>query len=344
MENAFDEIGFATTEEMLIASIRQPVKTREEIIDRLQNMKQVLKDRIAGPPFAIFYFDTPVDGFDVETGFPVDSEFSIDEISSRAIDASDAFVVRKQGSMKDLRKSVVQISEFAGTRGIPSALRYMEIYHSGFLDESSELDFEIVYYLHNWQARFLSYVEQFTNQSTYEAIIGLGKPPDTLEPAEKRADWVKKAISILEEKSSERQISEVICSCAHVRPKEDIEVYRKVFEETGSLEEVLKVQIQKFKGRWIEEPYIEGNKIYMTKVVRDIDSYRKGKTQKERIKAHCFCPMVFEMLDETPPKFCYCGGGWARQMWEGVLGYPVDVKLVKTVVDGSDTCAWEITI
>ena len=48
--------------------------------------------------------------------------------------------------------------------------------------------------------------------------------------------------------------------------------------------------------------------------------------------------MVRGHLDELSPTFCYCGTGWYRRPWEGILDQPVRVELVQSLLKGDDVC------
>ena len=40
--------------------------------------------------------------------------------------------------------------------------------------------------------------------------------------------------------------------------------------------------------------------------------------------------------------FCYCSAGWERQQWEGAIGQPVRVDVVKSLLKGDDLCEFAI--
>jgi predicted hydrocarbon binding protein len=42
------------------------------------------------------------------------------------------------------------------------------------------------------------------------------------------------------------------------------------------------------------------------------------------------------------PTFCYCSSGWERRQWEGAIGRPVRVDVVKTLLRGDDHCQFAI--
>jgi len=52
--------------------------------------------------------------------------------------------------------------------------------------------------------------------------------------------------------------------------------------------------------------------------------------------------MIRDNMDGLSPTYCYCGAGWYRQLWEGVLGRQLEIDLVKTVVRGDDVCQFAI--
>jgi predicted hydrocarbon binding protein len=45
-----------------------------------------------------------------------------------------------------------------------------------------------------------------------------------------------------------------------------------------------------------------------------------------------------------PTAFCYCGAGWYRQQWEGAIGRPVTIEIVKSVLKGDEVCQFAIQL
>ncbi len=58
----------------------------------------------------------------------------------------------------------------------------------------------------------------------------------------------------------------------------------------------------------------------------------------------CHCPIARQRLEEISPTLCYCSTGWYRRLWEGVLGKPVRVKLLRCMTRGADSCQFAIHI
>ena len=90
---------------------------------------------------------------------------------------------------------------------------------------------------------------------------------------------------------------------------------------------------------WGERPLREGHVIYSSKAPRDPKGYASAQDEAGKRKAYCFCPLVRNHLDGgMPVTFCHCGAGWYRQQWEGAIGKPVRIKVVKSVLEGDDVC------
>ena len=86
----------------LFASIRQTIKKREELQSSIQKLKESCKDKIIGPLTLIFHYDTPVDGFDAEIGYPVSENIDIDPISSRLLRRNEFLSSVHIGNSEDI--------------------------------------------------------------------------------------------------------------------------------------------------------------------------------------------------------------------------------------------------
>lgn len=56
----------------------------------------------------------------------------------------------------------------------------------------------------------------------------------------------------------------------------------------------------------------------------------------------CYCPLVKDYLEELSPSWCQCSQGWLMELFESVLGKPVQVELEKSVKHGEDLCRFKI--
>ena len=137
----------------------------------------------------------------------------------------------------------------------------------------------------------------------------------------------------------------MVSHCAHVFPQERIEHLRLIYQR-GQFDDILREMYT--DDFWYEKPVRRGNVLYMRKNPFNPEGYENAATPAERRRAYCHCPFVHPYLDEIPaklsPTFCYCGAGWYRRLWEGVLGQPVKIEHVETLLRGNDQCTLTITL
>jgi predicted hydrocarbon binding protein len=55
----------------------------------------------------------------------------------------------------------------------------------------------------------------------------------------------------------------------------------------------------------------------------------------------CYCGLV-KGIKDLSPLYCNCSAGWYERLFSSVFEKPVDVKKVRTILDGSDNCEFEI--
>jgi len=59
----------------------------------------------------------------------------------------------------------------------------------------------------------------------------------------------------------------------------------------------------------------------------------------------CLCPMVESQSAATiSPTYCLCSVGYVREMHQRLLGRPVQVELVDSVLKGGQRCSFKITV
>ena len=58
----------------------------------------------------------------------------------------------------------------------------------------------------------------------------------------------------------------------------------------------------------------------------------------------CVCPVVKDIEGTLPDTYCNCSLGWMKETFETVVGEPVDVTLVESVVRGGQMCRFVICV
>ncbi|MHA1637885.1 MAG: GyrI-like domain-containing protein [Candidatus Thorarchaeota archaeon] len=342
MSDKSEQYKYKKVDEMLVASIRKPLKKRDELRERFDTLRNTCDNLICGPAFILYHFDTPIeDGLDVEAGYPVTDPVKTNEINSRTIKEMYALTTVHNGSYEQMREVSRKLHEYRSSRGLAAELSPREVYLKGpFMENPEDNVTELQTTIHDWDVRFCSSLEEFIDDTSRAAIL---EGFDGLTPytsADERAEWVVKSIEKLDEIAGEDKKFEVISRCAHVRPPADIGHWKSVFERNHDIDEFLEEYGNSLP--FLEKPYREGNILYTSKPPANREAYDTATTLHERIKASCFCPIIHAALDNMPRTFCYCGAGWTRQLYEGMFGEPVKVDIIETVIAGDKLCKFAV--
>lgn len=344
MEN---KVKHVIREETLFAGIRKPIKTREELIPRIKQVTEICGNRISGPLIHIFRYDTPVDGFDSEIGYPVSSDVKSDEVSTHTLRKLHFFSLMHEGPVKTLRNSTVEVYEFMRKTGLSPELELMEIYHSYDLENEGENIIET-------QASFLAWPEVYKEQLlrvlgpelTEEIWMG-GENITPFTLVDDRVEWVAQSLERLKQHTNQDQQFDILSRVALVRPIEDVMQYKKIYEDTGDVNKVIDAQNEQLgttpTGRFIDPHWLKDDILHLSKVAYNREAYDAAKSHEETRRAYCFCTLIREAEDpHVDPIFCYRAAGWARQFWEPILG--VEFKkctITHSILKGDKFCAWD---
>lgn len=329
-------------DDMLIASVRAPMFNRDELKERFKKLREICGDRICGPAMTIYRWDTDVkDGLDMEAAYPVSEPVEDGNVHSRVLPGFDAFTTVYKGPYDQVVSVFNELHDYRSSRGLAAELNPREVYLTGpFEDNPKDNITELQTTIHPWESRFKARLREVLGEEKGSMVLQGSENISPLSSAEERSDWVVSAIQRLDGIADEGQKCQVIAKCAHDRPVEDVQRFKDIFEKTQDIDEVLRAYGE--DQPWIEEPYREGQILYTSKPPCDPEAYVKAKTQDEIIKAYCFCPIVKAALEKMPKTFCYCGAGWAGQLWNEVVGEPLKIDIVSTVVDGDKLCKFAV--
>lgn len=62
------------------------------------------------------------------------------------------------------------------------------------------------------------------------------------------------------------------------------------------------------------------------------------------ICTECLCTLVKDGPARLPDTYCYCSRGWMKEVFETVVGKPVDVDLVESIKRGGQRCRFTIQL
>jgi effector-binding domain-containing protein len=335
-----------------IVSFKTVVESRAEIPQLFERLRLACGDLINGDAMVIFHGGAVKDGFLIEAAFPLESTKQVSTslckggIHTRTLEPAAALTMIHFGAHQTIRESVLEVYDYLGKHAWTASLFRREIYRVLDLDAPEKNVTEIQVILHEWDRLLAEGVDEVFGTNARQKIM---QGIESITPSSSFEDylsWIQSAIHRLDALTDDEDNKcRAVSRCAHVFPQERIDHLRGIYER-GEVDDVLKkMYTDKF---WYEKPVRRGNVLYMRKNPYNPEGYANAATPAERRKAYCHCPFVHPYLDETPsrlsPTFCYCGAGWYRRLWEGILGQLVKIEHVETLLKGNDQCTLAITL
>jgi hypothetical protein len=90
----------------------------------------------------------------------------------------------------------------------------------------------------------------------------------------------------------------------------------------------------------------EGGDVRVTKIPYQADAWlcETDPIRKRYLRCHCMWAResILQPGAAVPARFCECSAGFEKQYWDVVLGEPVRVDVVKSVLAGDDVCEFAI--
>ena len=334
-------------EPTLFAGIRKPIRTREDLVPRIRDVKAACGDRIAGPLTHIFRYDTPVEGYDSEIGFPVTEAVDTGEVRTHMLRRMHFFSNVHEGSVATVPQTRARLYEYMNGVGLSPELELVEVFHRYDPDEPDNQRIESMASYLPWPEKYLEELTRVLGEDTALIVWAGGDRITPHTPVDERCRWVTGSIERLTDRATPEEQFDILSRVALVRPPEDVEKYRRIYEETGDLQAVFDAQHQEYlqvgriRGRF-EEPWFDGTTLHVSKVPYDEAAYLAADTPEEIRRAYCFCALVREARDpEIDPVFCYRAAGWDRQFFEPILGVAFKrCEITHSILKGDRFCAW----
>jgi effector-binding domain-containing protein len=330
-----------------VAAVKATIQNRAEILPLFELLRQACGVAITGPAMAIFHYGAVKEGLLVEAAFPIADPVETDQVHTQLLEARRAWTMVHHGSPETLRSTTNKIFDYirahAGTVG--GSVREIYLSLDPVHPENDAIEVQVL--RHEWDRRLAEGVEQVLGPSARQKVMAGIEAITDESSAQAYREWIHDAmrrIDTLTEKSDEKY--KIISCCAHVFPQERIDLLRMIYERRFDIDDVLREMYQ--DPDWYEDPVRKGSQLHMRKVPYNAEAYQKAATPVERRLAYCHCAFVRPYLVETParisPTFCWCGAGWYRRLWEGILIQPIQVEHVETLVKGNEQCTLIINL
>lgn len=312
----------------------------DDITKTLEIIKKTAGTKINGEPIIVHHWLVQdKDGHDMDVCVPVSEIIDHKDVKSMTLESREAMTMIHEGSYSTINETYRKVVEETYSHGLPIAESGREVLLKYDAEEPKKTVIEIQEILHDWDNRFSKQLGKVLGEDARSKVLECYTGVSYKSSREERAQAVKCAVDMLDEIATDNQKFEILSQCAHAFPPELIENMRVVYAETQSVDRVLEAMTN--AGGYPKFTK-EGIILYSSKQPYNREAYDKAKTREERMKAYCFCPMIKHNLAEMSSSFCYCGSGWARRLWEGILEKPVRVEIVKSLTKDDDECTFAV--
>jgi effector-binding domain-containing protein len=328
----------------------------EELPERFTRLRAVAQEALAGPAMAIYRGRDPSGACHLEVAYPVDDEVNGGGVASHLVPAHHALCLRRRGPVDSPGAVFREVFDAAAREGLD--LTTDPPYAVVFLEERSELEpvdgdhdveVRVAMMMPEWAAQLSRSLERVAGSEAHRRVFGGRRPPAADASPAQWACWTSDVLQRLDAAVPDPGARrEIVKGCAHRFPEWRVEHMRARYRELGSLDALL-VEMrldQTVTGQsWYESPVRVGGIIYVTKDPVDQEGWKAAADAAARKAAYCHCSLVAHARaagEALSPTHCFCGSGWYDQLWEGILGRPVAVEVLQSILMGDDCCTFAI--
>ena len=224
-------------------------------------------------------------------------------------------------------------------------------------EKREEFDFE-----RNWQEKLSQAIEDAAGEEIRDLVLQGGEELTQETGTTEKVIWTCGALDLLAENTDEGTQREILTGCACHYPVEDLQDVKEIYQSSGNVDLAVEMLQEKFNRflrvtLQLEEELIaqinslgwgvagsrEGNTIIATKIPKSgylVDYFNETDPEEKR-RLYCHCPRVRDgvgLEPALPEVYCYCGAGFYQGIWEEILGEPVAVEVLESVMTGGDAC------
>lgn len=178
--------------------------------------------------------------------------------------------------------------------------------------------------------------------------------------------WTRVLMEEAAKHFDDSEIKEALTECSCRYPSANLQELKRLYELTQNLDVIHGLLQNKFekeikiskKLNQEELDYIRSNDmglagvrngrgIVATKVPADVHAYLAAEDPIEKATAYCHCPRirnVFKERETLDYRYCYCGAGYYKDLWETLLQKPVEVEILQSLLKGDPVCSFHIEL
>lgn len=283
-------------------------------------------------------------GSDIDLCLPIDKNFNEEGFNVKTLENVEVLSISHQGSYNMLSETSQKLFNYFSEHAVLGTTKIRLVFQEIGKTDSENNRVEIQGIIHLWDNKLQKNLDKVLDDKEKSKNIMKYKELFYVETSrEEKNQWVKSVLKELDIVADNYQKYEILSNCAHEFSQKRIDKLRDIYLVSGSIDAVVE-EMQK-DYLWYENPTRRGSVIYTTKIPYNLEGYKNAKTQDEKKRNYCHCSLVREYLDEgISTTFCNCSAGWYRQIWEGILKKPVRIEILKTLLNGDESCEFAIHI
>jgi predicted hydrocarbon binding protein len=180
--------------------------------------------------------------------------------------------------------------------------------------------------LGGWMTRFKRCIDAEAGAAVSEKVIIETERFDATSDYAQKAEWIRNAVRRLENQVGKPTARKVMQACGMKCCGPTQQKRAKQFmAESKSVEELLAK---------LNERGIGGGRLKLKDPNTIVGGYD-----------WCYCGRVKQTRQPFPTDtWCHCSAGWYKSLFEAAFDKPVKVKLKQSIIQGADTCEFEIEL
>ena len=134
--------------------------------------------------------------------------------------------------------------------------------------------------------------------------------------------WITTLMDGLSKNVDDKTVAKILEQCGRqCQSQSFIKKAKKIYQKSKSTDDFLDKLGQTYKHL-----HQEGNKVYL-------------------IYPKCYCSQVNKISKgKLSGIYCNCSRGWAKALFEGATGKPVEVVMEKSIINGDDQCKFRVML
>jgi len=180
--------------------------------------------------------------------------------------------------------------------------------------------------LGGWMTRFKRCIDAEASATAWKKVIIKPEQFDDTSNYARKAEWIRNAVRRLEKEVGKATAKTVMQACGMkcCGPTQRKRA-KRFMEESKSVEELLAK---------LNEAGIGGGRLKLKDKNTIVGGYE-----------WCYCGRVKQTEKPFPTgTYCHCSTGWYKSLFEAAFDRPVKVKLKQSILQGADSCEFEIDL